>query len=217
MDLKNHHPDEATIIKRILDGEKEFYELLVRRNNQRLYRTIRSYLKVEAEVEDVMQDTYIKAYKHLNQFNQDASFSTWLIRIGINEALALLNKQKRLQSLKKHLDDIESNTILELPDNLQPNPQDSMIQNETKHLLEKAIDQLGRKYRIVYIMREVEDMSLEEIANALDLTVANVKVRLHRSRKMLREKLYNFLVDSNVFEFGFNRCDKITENVMNNI
>ncbi len=92
-----------------------------------------------------------------------------------------------------------------------------MIRNEAKQFLENAIDQLDAKYRIVYVMKEVEEMSLNEISEALDLTLSNVKVRLHRSKEMLKEKLYELTIDKNVFEFGFSRCDRITENVMSRI
>ncbi|MEZ4793728.1 MAG: sigma-70 family RNA polymerase sigma factor [Gelidibacter sp.] len=110
-----------------------------------------------------------------------------------------------------------SNTILEIPDKRQLNPQDKMIRNEARQLLENAIDSLDIKYKTVYILREVEEMSLKEISVVLDLTVANVKVRLHRSKEMLKEKLYEVANDKNIFEFGFSKCDRITENVMKNI
>ena len=212
-----HKLEESEIIKRILDGEKEFYEIFVRRNNQKLYRVIRSYIKDEAEIEDIMQDSYIKAYTKLHQFKLESSFSTWLIRIAINGTLARLKEKGKLYSLNVQLDDLKRKTVFEIPDHKQLNPQDSMIRSETKQLLENAIDHLGTKYKTVYMMKEVEEMSLKEIAVALDLTEVNVKVRLHRSKEMLREKLYEVANERNVFEFGFSRCDRITENVMNRI
>lgn len=178
---------------------------------------IRSYLKDEAEIEDLMQNTYLKAYAKLYQFKIESSFSTWLIRIGINESLARLKEKGKLYHLSVHSDDSQDNIILEIPDHKQLNPQDKMIQNEAKQLLENAIENLDPKYKSVYIMKEVEEMSLKEIAIALDITVANVKVRLHRSKEMLKEKLYEVTNDKNIFEFGFSRCDRITENVMKNI
>jgi RNA polymerase sigma-70 factor (ECF subfamily) len=216
-DFNNHKIKEAEVIKRILSGEKELYELLVRRNNQKLYRIIRSYLKDEAEVEDIMQNSYIKAYTKLHQFKLESSFSTWLIRIGINESLARIKEKNKLYYLNEQPDNLKTNTILEIPDNKQLNPQDKMIRNEAKYILENAIDYLDSKYKTVYIMKEVEEMSLKEIAIALDLTTANVKVRLHRSKAMLKEKLYEISNDKYIFEFGFSRCDRITENVMESI
>lgn len=216
-DFNNHKIKESEVIKRIIGGEKELYEILVRRNNQILYRIIRSYLKDGAEIEDIVQDTYVKAFTKLYQFKLESTFSTWLIRIGINESLARLKEKGKLNHLNQQSGNLKSNTILEIPDCKQLSPQDKMIQNEAKQLLEKTIDSLDSKYRIIYIMKEVEEMSLKEISIALGLTVANVKVRLHRSKKMLKEKLYEVASDKNIFEFGFNRCDRITENVMNAI
>lgn len=216
-DFNNHKIKESEIIKRILRGEKELYEILVRRNNQKLYRIIRSYLKDDAEIEDIMQDSYVKAFTKLYQFKLESSFSTWLIRIGINESLARLKEKGKRYHLNEQSDNLRSNTILEIPDNRQLNPQDKMVRNETKQILENAIDSLGIKYKTVYVMKEVEEMSLKEIAIALDLTIANVKVRLHRSKEMLKEKLYEVANEKSIFEFGFSRCDRITENVMKRI
>ena len=213
-DFKNHLIEETEIIKRILSGEKEFYEILVRRNNQKLYRVIRSYIKDEGDIEDIMQDSYVKAFTKLHQFKLESSFSTWLVRIAINETLARLKEKGKMYSINKQSDDLKSNMIFEIPDNKGLNPQDKMIQNEAKDLLENAIDQLDTKYKTVYMMKEVEEMSIKQIAAALDLTEVNVKVRLHRSKEMLKEILYHVTNDKNVFEFGFSRCDRITENVM---
>ena len=213
-DFNNHKIKETEVIRRILEGEKVLYEILVRRNNQKLYRIIRSYLKDPAEIEDIMQNSYIKAYTKLYQFKLESSFSTWLIRIGINESLARLKEKGKLYHLNEASDNFKNSTVLEIPDNEQLNPQDKMIRNEAKQLLENAIDYLDLKYKTVYILKEIEDMSLKEISVALDLTVANVKVRLHRSKEMLKEKLYEISNDKNIFEFGFSRCDRITENVM---
>lgn len=216
-DFNNEKIKESEVIKRILGGEKELYELLVRRNNQKLYRVIRSYLKEEAEVEDVMQNSYIKAYTKLYQFKLESSFSTWLIRIGINESLARLKQNGKLYPLYQSSDDFNGSTMIEIPDNKQLNPQEKMIRKESKDILENAIDQLDPKYRTAYILREVEEMSIKEIADAMNLTEVNVKVRLHRSREMLKEILYKISTEKDVFEFGFSRCDRITENVMRRI
>ena len=216
-DFNNHKLKETEITKRILGGEKELYEILVRRNNQKLYRVIRSYIKDQAEIEDVMQNTYIKGYVKLSQFRSESSFSTWLIRIGINEALARLKDKGKLFRFMELSNDSGDRTILEIPDSKQLNPQEKMIRKEAKELLEDAIDRLDLKYRTVYILKEVEEMSIAEIAVALDLTVSNVKVRLHRAKAMLKERLYELTINNEVFEFGFGRCDRITENVMNAI
>ncbi|HLV39498.1 RNA polymerase sigma factor [Xanthomarina sp.] len=216
-DFNKQKIKEEELVTRILKGEKELYEILVRRNNQKLYRVIRGYLTDEAEIEDAMQNSYIKAYTKLYQFKQNAAFSTWLIRIGINEALARIKEKGKLYQLWETPEGSTKNSILELPDSKQLNPQDTLIQMETKQLLERAINQLDSKYKSVYIMKEVEEMNLKEIALVLDLTVANVKVRLHRAKTMLKETLYDMSDKKQIFEFGFGRCDRITEYVMKNI
>ena len=213
-ELSNRKLKETEITDRILDGEKELYEILVRRNNQKLYRVIRSYIKDEAEIEDVMQDTYIKGFIKLSQFKSESSFSTWLVRIGINEALARIRERGKLYRLMELSDDSGNRKILEISDSKQLNPQEKMIRKETKELLEDAIDRLDLKYRTVYILGEVEEMGMAEIASVLGLTVGNVKVRLHRAKAMLKERLYELTKNNEVFEFGFGRCDRITENVM---
>ena len=164
-----------------------------------------------------MQNVYIKAYTKLYQFNLKSKFSTWLIRIAINESLAALKKKGKLVHIDGFNHTTDDDFVLELPIHKQPNPQQKMAQQEAKQLLENAIDQLDSKYRSVYIMKEVEEMSLNEISEALDISLANVKIRLHRAKSMLKELLYTLTNTTTIFEFDFNRCDRITENVMKSI
>ncbi|MGX1930442.1 RNA polymerase sigma factor [Flagellimonas sp. 2504JD4-2] len=213
--FKYHKLSESEIIKRILSGERELYEILLRRNNQKLFRVIRSYIKDESEVEDIMQNTYLKAFEKLYQFKQSSAYGTWLIRIGINEVLARLKEKDRVVHLYQRPSETKQNTILEIPDKNQLNPEKRIIRNEAKQLLENAIDALDIKYRTVYILKEIEEMSINEISDCLNITKANVKVRLHRAKNTLKEKLYELAASKeDVFGFGFNRCDNITEKVM---
>ena len=214
----NHQKlEETELIKRILAGEKELYEILVRRNNQKLFRVIRTYLKVEAEIEDVMQNAYIKAFSKLYQFKLEASFSTWLTRIAINEALARIKEKNKVYHFRTSDSENENQKFFEIPDKGQLNPQEKMIGNESKRLLENAIDHLDVKYKSVYMMKEVEEMSAKEVSEALGITVGNVKIRLHRAKEMLKDNLYQLSNDKNIFEFGFHKCDRVTEYVMNSI
>jgi len=212
-DFKNLKLNETAIIKRIIIGEKELFEILLRENNQKLYRVIRGYLTDIQEVEDVMQNTYLKAYEKLNQFNHSSQFSTWLIRIGINEALYRL-KEKSKFSLSYN---ITNNNILEIPDMNPLDTENKMIPEEMKELIENLIDSLDSKYRVVFIMKEIEGMKMKEIAKCLKISIPNVKVRLHRAKKMLKEKLWKFTSKKDIFEFGDCRCDYITEEVMKRI
>lgn len=206
---------DTEVIKRILDGEKELFEILLRRYNQTLYRVIRSYIQSENDVEDVMQNAYIKAFQKLVQFRGDATFSTWLIRIGINEALQHIRKNKRNPGANGHDEDLTK--ILQLPETDKMNPEKHMIKHEIQLLVEKAIDRLPEKYRIIFMLHEVEGAKNSEIANCLNLSDSNVKVRLHRAKNLLKEEFYKLSSEAPVFEFGNSRCDRIVYNVMNNI
>ena len=156
-DFNNHKIKEETVIQRILDGEKELYEMLVRRNNQKLYRIIRGYLKNETEIEDVMQNSYIKAYTKLHQFNLQSQFSTWLIRIAINESLAELKKKGKILYLNSYRQSTDNNFILEFPDYKQLNPQEKMTQKEGMFIEEDETVDMEEEEEIV---AEEEPMGL---------------------------------------------------------
>lgn len=204
---------ESDIIRRILGGEKELYEILVRRNNQKLFRCVRGYLSDEEEIKDVMQNSYLKAFDKLSQFKLQSSFSTWLIRIAMNEALARLKqKGKIVEWDTNRLTDAENDFANDKSH--EQNPYNRMIRKEGRELLERAIGDLDVIYRTTYIMKEIEEMSIEEIADVLNISVPNVKIRLHRARLMLRESLYELSQDKDLFEFGFSKCDDITDRVM---
>lgn len=214
--LKPAKLTDEQVVDKVLHGEKELYEILLKRYNQTLYRVIRSYLS-DDQVEDVMQDTYIKAYEKLHQFQGGSTFSTWLIRIGINESLQFLRQKKRFRVINLYGNQEGSIQVFNMPDTNKMNPEKKLINHEGKLLFEKAIGQLPEKYRIVYVLREVEGMKNPEIAACLDLTESNVKVRLHRAKLLIKEELYKISSDANVLEFGNSRCDKMVESVMRRI
>ncbi len=216
-DYTTYNFSDNEIVKRILNGEKELYEILVRRNNQKLFRVLRGYLKNEMDVKDAMQETYLKAFEKLCQFNHESEFSTWLIRIGINEALARLNAFKKVFKMIDHSVSVSSQKPFKADHIQELNPERKMIQKEAIILLEKAVDQLKPKYRAPFIMQEAEGMSVKEISQCLDITESNVKVRVHRARTMIKKHLFDLSIDQNILEFGFSKCDEITEKVMENI
>lgn len=214
-DFKYSKLDESEVIKRILAGEKELYEILMRRNNQKLFRVIRGYVQDQKEIEDIMQDAYLTAYEKLWQYKQDAQFSTWLIRIGINLALSKIKKKTKLK-FTTTLTNTENN-LVELKQDDQPGPENKMMRKEAKEILEEAIGNLDEKYRAVYIMREIEEMSISEIAECTDISESNVKVRLHRAKGMIKENLYELSYTNELFEFGFSKCDRLVERVLEKI
>lgn len=208
-------PDLA-VVQRIIDGEKQWYEVLMRRYNQTLYRAVRSYVP-DVEVEDIMQDTYIKAFEKLHQFQGNASFSTWLIRIGINEALQHLRRERKKQMVSIDQNDDFNQKIIQLTDSNQMDPEKRTIGRETRLLLEQAIDQLPEKYRIVYTLRELEDFSNSDVATCLEITESNAKVRLHRAKLLLKEYLFKQSSKVAIWEFGNSRCDRLVNRVLSEI
>lgn len=209
----NNELSERFIIEKILNGNIDLFEILIRRYNELLFRTIRSYIDVESDVEDIMQDTYIKAFEKLYQFKNEAMFSTWLIRIGINEALQKKRKFPKHETIALQQDE----RFLQIEDHTIMDPERKTIDKESSCFIEKAIGKLPEKYRIVFMLREVEGLGISEISTCLDLSKSNVKVRLHRARIKLRNSILNLTDYSNIFEFGDSKCDRIVANVMGHI
>ncbi len=205
--------DDIEVVRRILAGEKELFEILLRRYNQTLYRVIRSYVKDEDEIQDAMQNTYLKAFDKLFQFQGHSTFSTWLIRIGINEALLRLKIMKNEKNIYLNSTEFTSEAIHQIPDN-QMNPEKIILREEAKRILEKAIDSLPEKYRVIYVLKEIEGLSNNEVSESLNLTDSNIKVRLHRAKSLLKDNLYTLSSSTTVFEFGNSRCDAIVHFVM---
>lgn len=201
------------VVERILQGQTKHFEILMRRYNELLYRTIRSYIDIKADVEDTMQDAYVKAFQKLYQFKNEAMFSTWLVRIGINETLQRKRKSKKYQTV-----DITQETwTLQIADTSFMNPESKTIYKESTAFIEKAIDALPHKYKIVYMLKEVEGMEIAEISKGLDLTNSNVKVRLHRARNMMKDYLLKATSTQDIFEFGNSKCDRVVEDVTKRI
>ncbi len=206
---------DEEIIRRILQGDVVLFELLMRRNNQRIYRAIRSILRDDLESEDVMQEAFVRAYEHLSQFEGRAQFSTWLTRIAVNEALNRLKARGKLDPLDQQLYEGEDGAMSEFQSN-SPTPEVSASRGEVRGLLEDAIMTLPIAYRSVIVLRDVEEMSTAETAEVLSLTDANVKVRLHRAHEMLRAELFARagVNSSQAFEFPATRCDRIVNAVL---
>lgn len=200
---QTEHIPEELLIQRILSGEKRLYERIMRHYNQRLYRTGMAILADDMEVEDAMQNAYISAYEHLNKFESRSSFSTWLIRIMVNECLARKKKQLRYRTELK--EQPENHITMTTPANLLTN-------KELSSVLEHAVGRLPDKYRLVFVLREIEELSVKETSETLDIEESNVKTRLNRAKTMLRESLSGYMKE-HVYSFHLNRCDRIVNNV----
>ncbi len=209
--------DEA-VLRRVLNGEKEAYEAIMRRYNQRLFRIARTFIRDEDEIEDVVQEAYIKAYEQLNRFEFRSRFSTWLVRILINEALAHVKQRRRFTTLSPdpwRKSDIKQTIERQATDHVTP--AEIVMNAELKEILEKAVDALPEKYRLVYMMREIEGMSVAETSECLAISEANVKVRVNRAKEMLRERISGYYQTGEVFQFNLVRCDRIVKNVLSRL
>jgi RNA polymerase sigma-70 factor (ECF subfamily) len=206
--------DEA-IVARVRAGETALYEILVRRYNQRLYRTIRAILREDRNVEDVMQQAYIDAYLHLNQFRGDAKFATWLTRIAVNRAIRNGRGSRRGLELVAN----EGETIVERMAADTIDPEHAMYGHELEVVLESLIEQLPEPFRLVFVMRAVEGLSTAETAACLDINDDTVKTRLHRAKRLLQDQLDRRLgpAASHVYGFHLSRCDRVVAGVMANI
>jgi len=208
---------DEDVVQRVLAGETALFEIVMRRYNQRLYRVARSILRDDGEAEDVMQDAYVRAYQHLDQFAGKAAFSTWLTRIAIHEALA----RKRRRGRYEELDAMQINNGDSMPilKSSRPSPETDAATSETRQLLESAIEALPEAYRTVVVLREVEDMSVAETASSLGLTEGVVKTRLHRAHAMLRKDLYARAQGraTDLYQFHAVRCDRVVKAVFERI
>lgn len=204
---------DEQVVEHVLEGETALFEILMRRYNQRLYRIARAILRDDGEAEDVTQDAYVRAYEHLSQFSGRAPFSSWLTRIAVNEALARQRRRNRNEQLDTDTENRESSMNLVAN---APSPEQTATQAELSRLLESAVLALPEQYRVVLMMRDVEEMSTAETAEILDLTEDNVKVRLHRGHAMMRRELLARLgtAAKEAFPFLGSRCDRIVENVL---
>lgn len=203
---------DERVVEQVLAGETALYEILMRRYNQRLYRVVRAILREDDETEDVMQDAWVRAYQHLDQFEGRASFATWLTRIAVHEALARLRRRNRFTSLEAGDDEGEGAVMLATT---LPDPEQNRLQGEVGGLLEAAILSLPEMYRTVLVLRDVEDLNTAETAAALEISEENVKVRLHRGRALARKALMTRVGASarTALPFMGQRCDRIVAGV----
>ena len=210
---------DPELAQRISAGDKQAFELLMRRHNQILYRTARSILKDEAEAEDAVQEAWLLAYRAIGNFRGDAKLSTWLVRIVVNEAISRGRKRSRgaevIQLSGETQEDreaVEGNMNETLPEQ----PEGAAQRAQTRRLLESKIDELPDAFRTVFVLRALEELSVEESAVALGIPEATVRSRFFRARGLLREALSKEidLAYSDAFAFAGARCDRIVAGVV---
>lgn len=214
--IDGNTPD-TELAQRAAAGEAAAFEAIMRRHNRRLFRTARSILKSDADAEDALQDAYLHAWRALGGFRAEARLSTWLVRIVVNEALARL---RRKPPPLVSLDD-----AMAMPENPRENPfadeaaaaPDSLaLRTQLRQLMEARIDRLPAAFRSVFMLRAVEEMSVEEVAQALAIPAATVRTRYFRARQLMRESLAGEFGAAlgEAFAFDGARCDRIVAGVL---
>jgi RNA polymerase sigma-70 factor, ECF subfamily len=212
-------PTDAELVAAIVSGDHRAFEGLMRRHNGRLFRAARAILKDDGLAEDAVQDAYLEAYRHMADFRGDAQVGTWLVRIAVNQSLMRLRKQRRERVVvpfdlpPSH--DAEDR-VMDLPDEKSESPSDTVLRHEMRRTLERHIDTLPASFRAVFVLREVEEMSVEETAEALGIPPATVRTRLFRARALLRQALALDVdhATRDVFSFAGARCDRIVATVL---
>lgn len=212
----NPMPDEE-VVQRVRAGEVELFEIIMRRYNQRLYRVARAILGDDSAAEEVMENAYGNAYLHLDQFAGRARFSTWLIKIAVYEALAHLRHYHRSVAVDT-LSESNDNRIKSLA-SPAPDPEQQALNQELSSALKTAVAGLPQIYRSVFMLREVEGMSVAETAECLSISEETVKIRLHRARTLLQSKLtkYKEIPFTRIFRFHAMRCDRVVLHVIEKI
>ncbi len=201
---------DLEVVERVINGEKSLYELIIRRYNPYLYKVGRSYNYNHDDTQDLMQDTFVDAYKNLNQFRGHSDFKTWLIRIMLNNCY---RKKQKLSFKSEIAQEVYDNSTPMFTNSM--NDTDKIIQNrELGYVIENALSEIPTDYRMVFSLREINGLSVAETAELLQISEANVKTRLNRSKAMLREKIQQSYSAAELYEFNLVYCDAIVKNVM---
>jgi len=212
---------ERKLVERAKSGDQLAFREIMERHNRRLHRVARAVMKDDTEAEDVVQETYLRAFFNLSKFRGESSLTTWLTRIALNEALG----RKRKQRATVTLENVEtaqkmSAQIIPFPAmDTEADPERSAARREIRKLLERVMDALPEPFRLVFVMRDVEEMSIEETASHLGIRPKTVKTRLHRARRLLRQSLNGQLASTlkGAFPFAGARCARITETVLSRL
>lgn len=204
---------ETEVIRRIIGGEKALYEIIVRRFNPCLYKIGRSHNYNHENTQDLMQETFIDAYKNLVQFEGRSDFKTWIIRIMMNNCYRKRGKSGFKNEITQDVNDRSAPLFTNAN-----NDTDKIVQShELGHIIENALGKIPFDYRMVFSLREINGLNVAETADLLSISEANVKVRLNRAKTMLRNEIEKTYSASELFEFNLIYCDAMVENVMRKI
>jgi RNA polymerase sigma-70 factor, ECF subfamily len=209
---------DLELARHVAAGDEAALRLLMRRYNQTLYRTARGILRDDAEAEDALQESYLHALRSIKGFRGDAKLSTWLVRLVVNTSIARLRKTRRSAQVISLEGDVDLQLLLEtnMTDDGEAQPEREALRAETRRIIERKIDQLPDAFRTVFMLRAVEEMSVEETAESLGIPEATVRSRLFRARGLLRASLSQEMdiAIGSAFSFDGERCDRIVEGVI---
>lgn len=203
---------ESELINRIQNGERELFEILIRRNNPYLYKIGMTYGYVHQDVQDLMQETFLAAYMSLEKFEGRSSFKTWITRIMLNRCYQ--KAQKLSFKYEKTNECLNENATPMFESHQSTDTYKSVLNSELSSIIGKALLSIPLDYRMVFSLRELNGMSIAETADMLNISETNVKVRLNRAKQMLREKVEKMYTPQDIFEFNLIYCDKVTDGVM---
>jgi RNA polymerase sigma-70 factor, ECF subfamily len=203
--------DESVLVTRLRQGDPIAAELVMRRHNRALWRIARGILRDDADAEDVVQETYLRAFTRIGEFRGEANLGTWLGRIAVNEALRRLERRHAISSFLTARDDGDALCQVPDPDPAQT-PEHVVARREIRRMVEHAVDRLPAPFRMVFILRTIEQLSIQETAETLGIPAATVKTRLHRAVHLLRQTLGEELAAAleDAFPFEGARCDRLT-------
>lgn len=210
--------DDAALAQRVLAGDAAAFELVMRRHNQRLYRVARAMLRDSADAEDALQDAYIAAFQSMGHFRGEASLATWLSRVVVNQCLGRMRRQARRDNIVPmvSMGGAEEQEHAAMPADDSDTPEKALVRSELRAVLERKLDELPEAFRTVFVLRCVEELSVEETAQCLNIPEATVRSRHFRARSMLRESLAQDIdvAERDVFAFDGERCDRIVAGVL---
>jgi RNA polymerase sigma-70 factor, ECF subfamily len=210
--------DDAALVRRIVEGDAAAFELVMRRHNRRLFRLARATLRDDAEAEDALQEAYLAAHRALPGFRGDASLATWLSRLVTNECLDRLRKRARRDNIFP-IGSLEAENDMEFAmteSQASASPDQMLLRAQVRSLLERKLDALPASFRCVFVLRAVEELSVEETAQSLGIAEATVRSRHFRARSLLRESLAQEidLAERDLYEFGGEHCNRVVATVL---
>jgi RNA polymerase sigma-70 factor (ECF subfamily) len=211
--------DESGLLAAAQGRDPRAIRELIRRNNRRLFRTARAILRNDSEAEDVVQETYVRAFRHLSEFEGRSAFSTWLTRIAMNLSISRMRQRKAVVGLEVLETVTPGAEIIAFPGASPESPEAGAARAQTRALLEDVIDALPEMFRVTFVLREIEGLSVEETASQLGIPEGTVKTRVFRARKLLREAVEQRVSAglADLFPFDGMRCTRLADRVLDRL